>query len=41
MLMYCRSLVVEGFDHDEVRSGFGMSIDVDVLSIVGDEGVRS
>jgi hypothetical protein len=24
-----------GFDRDDVRSGFGLSIDVDVLSIAG------
>jgi hypothetical protein len=27
--MFCRSLMVGGFDRDDVRSGFGLSIDVD------------
>jgi hypothetical protein len=45
MLMFCRSLVVEGFDRDDVRSGLGLSIDVDdfrvVLSITGGGKIRS
>jgi hypothetical protein len=40
MLMFCRSLMVGGFDRDDVRSIFGRSIDVDVVSIDGGEGIR-
>jgi hypothetical protein len=36
MLMFCRSMVLGGIDRDDVRSGFGLSIDVDVLSIADD-----
>jgi hypothetical protein len=38
ILLFCRSLVVGGFDHDDVRSGFGLSIDMAVLSIIDDGG---
>jgi hypothetical protein len=31
--LFGRSLVVGGLDHDDVRSGFGRSIDIDNLSI--------
>jgi hypothetical protein len=41
MLMFCRSLVMRGFDRDDVRSGFGRSIDVNVLSIDAGEEIRS
>jgi hypothetical protein len=40
ILWFCRSLVVGEFDRDDVRSGFGFSIDVDVLSIDCGEGIR-
>jgi hypothetical protein len=38
MLMLCRSMMVGGFDRDDVRSSFGLSINVDVLSIAGGGG---
>jgi hypothetical protein len=41
MLMFCRSMMVKGFDRDDVRSGFGFSIDIDVLSIDGGGRIRS
>jgi hypothetical protein len=34
-------LVVGGFDRDDVRSDFGLSIDVGVLLISDGEGIRS
>jgi hypothetical protein len=41
ILMFCRSLVAGGFDRDDFRSGFGVSIDVGVFSIAGREEIRS
>jgi hypothetical protein len=41
MLMSCRSQMVVGFDRDDIRSGFGLSIDVAVLSIADGGGIRS
>jgi hypothetical protein len=35
MLVFCRSmLMVDRFDRGDVRSGFGVSIDIDVLSML-------
>jgi hypothetical protein len=34
-------MVVRRFDRDDVRSGFGLSIDIDVLLIADDTGIRS
>jgi hypothetical protein len=33
-------LMVGGLDRDDVRSGFGVSIDIDVLSIADGGGIR-
>jgi hypothetical protein len=38
ILMFWRFLVVGGFDRGDVRSGFGLSIDLDVLAIDCGEG---
>jgi hypothetical protein len=34
MLMFCRSMVVEGLDRGDIRSGFGLSILVLCLSLM-------
>jgi hypothetical protein len=41
MLLFCRSLMVWGIDRGDVRSGFGQSIDIAVLSIAGGGRIRS
>jgi hypothetical protein len=33
MLMFCRSLMVEGLDRDDVRSSFGLLIDPCCLNV--------
>jgi hypothetical protein len=33
MLLFCRLMMVREFDRDDVRSGFGLSIYVAVLSL--------
>jgi hypothetical protein len=38
ILMFCRSMMVGGFERGDVRSGFWLSIDIDVLEIAGGGG---